>query len=102
MADFHTLALASGCNCIDPIKDSMTCKGIDKCNGGSSLYAWGLNMHGQVNGMPTDKSVLIPKIVPFFEGKKVVRLIAACRSRSIAVTVDNFVYEWGFTGSEGE
>jgi len=39
--------------------------------------------------------------VPFFEGRKKVKLVSACRSRSIAVTTDNEVYEWGFTGSEG-
>jgi len=31
-----------------------------------------------------------------------VKLVAACRARSVAVTTDNEVYEWGFTGSEGE
>ena len=30
------------------------------------------------------------------------KLVAACRARSVAVTTDNEVYEWGFTGSEGE
>ena len=30
------------------------------------------------------------------------RLVAACRARSIAITAENEVYEWGFTGSEGE
>lgn len=52
--------------------------------------------------MPSEKSLLIPKIVPFFEAKKQVKLIASCRSRSIAITEENEVYEWGFIGSEGE
>ena len=59
-------------------------------------------MHGQVNGVPSEKPVLSPQIVPFFVARKTVKLVAACRARSIAVTSDNEVYEWGFTGSEGE
>lgn len=50
LGDFHTLALASGCNCYDPVRD-YRCLGQLDCNGGSDLYAWGLNMHGQVNGI---------------------------------------------------
>eukprot|EP00347_Sterkiella_histriomuscorum_P023980 403332724 len=100
VADFHTLALASSCNCVDQFKDR--CKGEFECNGGSVLFGWGFNMHGQVNGMPSERPVLMPKIVPFFEGRKQVKLIAACRSRSIAVTAENEVYEWGFTGEEGQ
>ena len=95
VADFHTLALASSCNCVDPFAD---CKGMHECNGGSILLGWGFNVHGQVNGIPSDTPVLTPKIVPFFEGRKKVKIVAACRSRSIAVTTDNEVYEWGFTG----
>ena len=100
MADFHTLALVSGCSCVHPVKDK--CKGPNICNGGTSLYGWGFNVHGQVNGMPTEKPVLSPKIVPFFETKNKVKLVTSCRSRSIAVTEENKVFEWGFTGSEGE
>ena len=45
---------------------------------------------------------MIPKIVPWFHvNKKTVTNIAARRSRSIAITSDNEVYEWGFVGSEG-
>ncbi len=40
--------------------------------------------------------------MPFFVSRKQVRLVAACRARSIAVTTDSQVFEWGFTGSEGE
>jgi alpha-tubulin suppressor-like RCC1 family protein len=100
VGDFHTLMLASGCNCFDPVKDR--CLGQHECNGGANLYSWGFNMHGQVNGVPTDKPVLLPQIVPFFVARKQVKLVAACRARSIAVTSDNEVYEWGFTGSEGQ
>jgi hypothetical protein len=99
VGDFHTLAIASGCNCVDPVRSK--CLGRDLCNGGSDLYAWGFNMHGQVDGNPSPKSILEPKIVPFFVARKKVKLIAACRARSIAVTNDNEVYEWGFTGEEG-
>jgi hypothetical protein len=42
--DFHNLAIASGCNCIDPINDR--CEGRYTCNGGCDLYAWGFNVHG--------------------------------------------------------
>jgi hypothetical protein len=45
--------------------------------------------------------VLEPQIVPFFVGRKQVKLVAACRARSLAVTTDNMVYEWGFN-SDGE
>ena len=101
VGDFHTLAVASGCNCTDPIKDRC-CLGQYECNSGADLYSWGFNMHGQCNGLPSDKPLLEPQIVPFFVGRKQVKLVAACRARSIAITTDNEVYEWGFTGSEGE
>jgi len=98
--DFHSLVVASGCNCVDPINS--TCKGRYDCNGGSNLYAWGFNIHGQCTGTPTEESVLTPLIVPYFYINKIhVSKIAARRSRSIAVTIDNEVYEWGFVGSEG-
>jgi hypothetical protein len=41
-------------------------------------------------------------MVPFFVGKKKVELIAACRSRSMAITSEGEVYEWGFLGSTNE
>ena len=50
LGDFHTLVIASGCTCFDPVRD-YRCLGQLECNGGSDLYAWGLNMHGQVNGI---------------------------------------------------
>jgi len=43
---------------------------VNQCNGGSILFGWGFNIHGQVNGIPSDKPLLMPKIIPFFEGKK--------------------------------
>ena len=98
VGDFHTLALASGCTCLT-VKGG-TCKGLEAC--GADLYAWGFNMHGQVDGRPSQEPVLRPRIVPFFVGKKKVTHLSACRSRSIAVTSDNQVFEWGFTGSDGE
>lgn len=57
-------------------------------------------MHGQVDGFPSEKPILEPKIIPFFYGRKKISLIAACRSRSVAITTENEVYEWGFTGSD--
>jgi len=53
--------------------------------------------------MPSEESVLTPQIVPFFYvNKKKVSKIAARRSRSIAITANNEVFEWGFVGSEGK
>jgi len=51
MGDFHTLVIASGCNCINPIFDR--CDGKHECEGGSNLYSWGFNIYGQCNGMPS-------------------------------------------------
>ena len=51
------------------------------------VYAFGFNVHGQVDGLPSEMSVLKPKIVHFFIGKKVTR-VAACRSRSLALADD--------------
>ena len=102
VGDFHSLAIVSGCQCVDPIRNS-GCLGQNQCGGGSDLYSWGFNMHGQVNGVPSERPILEPAIVPFFlAGKKQVKLVAACRARSIAVTTNNEVYEWGFTGSDGQ
>jgi len=85
MGDFHTLVLASGCNCTDPINDA--CQGKLDCNGGADLYAWGFNIHGQCDGFPSESNILSPKIVPFFSAsdKQIVK-IAARRSRSLAIT----------------
>ena len=45
---------------------------------------------------------MAPKIVPWFlVNKKKIKNIAARRSRSLAITSENEVYEWGFVGSEG-
>lgn len=57
-------------------------------------------MHGQIDGIPSDKPVLEPKIISFFSNQKKVTKIAACRSRSVAITSELEVYEWGFTGSD--
>lgn len=55
-----------------------------------------------MDGLPSEKPVLTPKIVPFFVGRKKIDLIAACRSRSIAITLEGEVYEWGFLGTTYE
>ena len=44
VGDFHTLMVASGCNCVDPVKDR--CLGQTECNNGADVYSWGFNMHG--------------------------------------------------------
>lgn len=101
VGDFHTLVVASGCNCVDPLNDA--CLGKDKCSGGADLYAWGFNIHGQCDGAPSEEPVLVPRIVPFFSINRMkISKIAARRSRSLAVTESNEVYEWGFVGSENE
>jgi hypothetical protein len=64
MGDFHTLAVISGCNCVDPINDK--CEGQFKCKEGSNLFSWGFNIHGQCDGIPSEESKLEPKIVPYF------------------------------------
>ena len=52
--------------------------------------------------MPSEEPVLLPSIIPYFYANKIqVDKIAARRSRSIAVSTTNQVYEWGFVGSEG-
>lgn len=56
VGDFHTLVVASGCNCTDPIHG--TCQGRNVCNGGSELLSWGFNVHGQCNGIPTEDPIL--------------------------------------------
>lgn len=101
VGDFHTLVLASGCNCTDPIDSS--CQGQFTCEGGCNLYAWGFNIHGQCDGMPSEQSVLLPKIVPYFFVHGIqIQKIAARRSRSIAISNDDEVFEWGFVGSDLE
>ena len=89
------MILASGCNCVDPIKDK--CDGKHECNGGCNLYAFGYNKFGQSNGIPSDSALLVPQIVPYFVYKKIkIEKIAAIRSRSVAISTENDVYEWGF------
>lgn len=46
MGDFHTLVLASGCNCTDPVSSDGQCQGMFDCNGGADLYCYGFNVHG--------------------------------------------------------
>lgn len=69
VGDFHTLVLAAGCNCVDSVNDH--CEGRNDCNGGSDLYCWGFNIHGQCNGMSSENPVLEPTIVPFFFANKI-------------------------------
>ena len=46
VGDYHAVLIAAGCNCVDSINGTARgCKGIDKCNGGADVYAWGLNSH---------------------------------------------------------
>lgn len=46
---------------------------------------------------------MLPKIVPYFYVNQIqIYKLAARRSRSIAISTDNDVYEWGFVGSDLE
>ena len=99
IGDYHSVLIASGCNCVDTINGTAReCKGRNDCNGGSDVYSWGQNNHGQVNGIPSD-DISVPQIIPFFNSRKYLPIthVAICRSRSIAIS--NFsqeVYEWGY------
>ncbi len=87
--DYHSVLIASGCNCVDSIEGSAKgCKGQTECNGGADVYSWGLNSHSQVMGYPSEEPVGIPKIVPYFNMNKNVAIshLAVSRSRCIAVS----------------
>jgi len=46
VGDYHSVLIASGCNCVDSIDGSAKgCKGQSHCNGGADVYSWGLNTH---------------------------------------------------------
>lgn len=91
--DFHTLIVC------EILKQDKETDGVNTNVGDTDIIAFGLNQHGQVDAIPSQDSVLYPKVVPFFIGKKP-KLVSACRSRSVALTEDGKVYEWGFVGSE--
>ncbi len=48
------------------------------------IFAWGMNMHGQVDGLPSENSIVSPKILPPFLGKTVTA-ISASRQRTVAL-----------------
>lgn len=100
VGDYHSLLIASGCNCVDSIEGSAKgCQGIQKCNGGADIYSWGHNTHSQVLGYPTEEPVGVPKIVPYFNMNKNVAIshIAVSRSRNVAVSNQTMeVFEWGY------
>ena len=46
VGDYHSVLIASGCNCVDSIEGTARgCLGRDRCNGGADIYSWGLNSH---------------------------------------------------------
>ena len=100
VGDYHTIAIVSGCNCVDSINGTaQNCKGRNKCNGGSDVYGWGANTHGQVDGFPSQENINTPQIIPYFNMNKQVSIshIAVSRSRCIAVSNQTCeVYEWGY------
>ena len=63
----------------------------------SDLFAWGRNTHGQCDGIPNEKvPITYPKIVPYFVVNNIqLSRIGARKSRSVAITKDNGVYQWG-------
>ena len=99
IGDYHSVLIASGCNCVETINGTAReCKGRNECNGGSDVYSWGQNNHGQVNGIPSE-DISSPKIVPFFNSRKYLPIthVAICRSRTIAISnYSREVYEWGY------
>jgi len=71
MGDYHTIVVASGCNCVDSLVGSSgTCKGQKECNGGSDVYSWGSNTLGQVDGRASREPVIKAIMIPFFVTKK--------------------------------
>ena len=89
VGDYHSVLIASGCNCVDSIEGtSRGCLGQTQCNGGADVYAWGLNSHAQVSGFPTEEPIGVPKIIPYFNMNKNVAIshIAVSRSRCVAVS----------------
>ena len=59
-------------------------------------------MHGQVDGIASKDPIIKPIIVPFFLTKKPKQIthVAACRSRSVAVSDEGQVFVWGYLGDE--
>lgn len=69
--DYHTIVVASGCNCVDTLVGSSgACKGQKECNGGSDVYSWGSNTLGQVDGRASQEPVIKPIMIPFFVTNK--------------------------------
>ena len=93
--DFHTIVVA------ELLKSEKDLENINTDIGDTDVIGFGFNKHGQVDGIPSQDSILYPKVVPFFIGKRV-KIVGACRSRSVALTQDGSVYEWGFVGSDYE
>ena len=91
--DFHTLVVC------ETFKDQDNENSVNTNVGDTDIISFGLNQYGQINGTPSEKSVLEPRIIPFFIGKSP-KIVSACRSRSVCMTEDGKVYEWGFVGSE--
>jgi hypothetical protein len=82
--DFHTLVLTKGTAITPNTKYEYT-----------DIYGFGQNVYGQITGNTLRREIIKPEIVPFFIGKEV-KLIDAKGSRSIAITSEGEIYEWGF------
>ena len=67
--DFHTMLVVSGCTCMRD--DTLPCQGLYECCGGSDVMGFGYNIHGQVNGIPSEQAVTTPQIISHFIGKRV-------------------------------
>jgi len=82
--DFHTLVLTKGTIVAPNTKDEYT-----------DIYGFGQNIYGQITGNTLKKNIVRPEIVPFFIGKEI-KSIDAKGSRSVAITSEGEIYEWGF------
>lgn len=68
--DFHTLIV---CEILSNTKNTDS---IDIGAGSTDIIGFGLNQHGQVDSIPSEDSVVFPKIIPFFIGKRT-KLVSA-------------------------
>lgn len=90
--DFHTLLLVSGCPHVARHEDCPN--GIDNCNGGTDVLAWGDNSCGQVISIPTQAAIRRPTGLGFLVGKHVKELTASKRISGAILGSGEFLI-WG-------
>ena len=88
--DHHTLAIIEH---MKPEKDALI-----QLKAGESVMGFGYNYQGQVTGYKREEEEvshkMLPSLIPLFEKRRVSH-IAAKMSRSVCVTQNLEVYEWG-------